>query len=140
MRVLLVRIDGRMPNLALMKLSAWHKALGDQVGLHIQSPDTVYISVIFKQNYPQAQGVVNFYPLADCFLGGPGLDEPNTLGAIIGRLEIDDVMPDYSLFNCDFSMGFTMRGCSIQAYSPSTEEGFPSEQYTIIVASLMVMV
>ncbi|KKN44929.1 hypothetical protein LCGC14_0688070 [marine sediment metagenome] len=111
MRVLLVKIDGKMPNLALMKLSAWHKALGDQVGLHIQSPDRVYISVIFKQNYPQAQGVVNFYPLADCFLGGPGLDEPNTLGAILGHLEIDDVMPDYGLFGCDFSMGFSMRGC-----------------------------
>ena len=111
MRVLLVRIDGKMPNLALMKLSAWHKARGDEVGLHVKNPDIVYISVIFKRNYPQAQGVVNWYPTADCFLGGPGLDVPNTLGGIVGDHEIDDIMPDYSLFDCDFSMGFTMRGC-----------------------------
>ena len=112
MRVLLVRIDGKMPNLALMKLSAWHKARGDQVGLHMQNPNTIYISVIFKQNLSQAQGIKVYYPNADlCFLGGPGLDKPNTLGDVVGDLKIDDIMPDYSLFNCNFSMGFTMRGC-----------------------------
>ncbi len=112
MRVLLVRIDGKMPNLALMKLSTWHKARGDQVGLHMQNPNTIYISVIFKQNLPQAQGIRAYYPNADlCFLGGPGLDKPNTLGDIVGDHGIDDIMPDYSLFNCNFSMGFTMRGC-----------------------------
>lgn len=112
MRILLVRIDGKMPNLALMNLSTWHKAQGDQVGLHVKDPKRVYISVIFTKNYPQAQGVVNFYPRADCFIGGPGLDEPNMLRHIPGMPpEVDDVMPDYALFNCDFSMGFTMRGC-----------------------------
>ena len=111
MRVLLVRIDGKMPNLALMKLSAWHRALGDQVGIYVRKPHRVYISVIFKQNLAQAQGITGFYPLADCYIGGPGTDNPNTLGDILGHPEIDDIMPDYSLFNCSFSMGFTMRGC-----------------------------
>ena len=122
MRVLLVKIDGKMPNLALMKLSAHHKMQGDHVGLHIKDPQRVYISVIFKQNYPQAQGVKAFYPEADCFIGGPGLDKPNTLHSsqttrmgwditLSLPFDIDDVMPDYDLFGCDFSMGFTMRGC-----------------------------
>ena len=117
MKVLLVRFEGkrkkkRFPNLALMKLSTWHKARSDQAGLHVKNPDRVYISVIFKQNLPQAQGVVAYYPRAECFIGGPGLDQPNRLSDIAGiPLGIDDVMPDYSLFGYDFSMGFTMRGC-----------------------------
>lgn len=31
MRVRLTQLDGSLPNLALMKLSAWHKAQGDEV-------------------------------------------------------------------------------------------------------------
>jgi hypothetical protein len=33
MNILLVDVDSKIPNLALMKLSAWHKAKGNQVVL-----------------------------------------------------------------------------------------------------------
>ena len=31
MKVGLIQIDGKMPNLALMKLAAWHRKKGDDV-------------------------------------------------------------------------------------------------------------
>jgi hypothetical protein len=31
MKVRITHLDGKLPNLALMKLSAWHKKQGDQV-------------------------------------------------------------------------------------------------------------
>ncbi len=47
MNVLLINVDSRMPNLALMKISAFHKALGDDVSFNnVDGPDIVYASVI----------------------------------------------------------------------------------------------
>ena len=46
MKVLLIQYDGKMPNLALMKLSAWHKQQGDEIGFNIADPDKIYISTI----------------------------------------------------------------------------------------------
>ena len=43
MKVLLVDMDSKIPNLALMKISAHHKAQGDDVGFAIENPDKVYI-------------------------------------------------------------------------------------------------
>jgi len=44
LKVLLIQIDGKMPNLALMKISAWHKKKGDEVFLqHVTQPDGIEI-------------------------------------------------------------------------------------------------
>ena len=66
MRVALIDVDGHnFPNLALMKLSAWHKKNGDSVEWYepltawINPPDKVYMSkvftfiliIVFIQNY-----------------------------------------------------------------------------------------
>ena len=51
MRVGLIDFDGKIPNLALMKLSTYHKAMGDTVVLNNFTPgqvDMVYCSVVFK--------------------------------------------------------------------------------------------
>ena len=109
MRVLLIQVDGRMPNLALMKLSAYHKEKGDEVGFGTHNPERVYISVIFTKNLAQAQGLVKWYPDAECFLGGPGTGMKTSLD-VIDPL-IDYLMPDYDLYEIDYSMGFTSRGC-----------------------------
>lgn len=61
MKVLLVDVDSKIPNLALMKISAWHKLNGDDVGFNIENPDKVYISCIFKKNAGQAKGISSFY-------------------------------------------------------------------------------
>jgi hypothetical protein len=99
--VLLVDIDSKIPNLALMKLSAHHKALGDRVYLNeCSDPDITFVSCIFTWN----RGKVTFYPEAN--LGGPGVSLIVTLPG-----HIEHTMPDYSLYGCDYSMGFTSRGC-----------------------------
>jgi len=78
-----------MPNLALMKLSAWHKKHGDEVVLIDLSGfdfDKLYGSQIF--------------------MGGSGYDLSSELPE-----GIEHIRPDYELFKTDFSMGFTSRGC-----------------------------
>ncbi len=90
------------PNLALMKLSAHHKARGDKVFLNFPlcQPDITYASCVFSWHKPSLieQSVI---------VGGSGID----LDAWLPN-EIEHIMPDYSLYpNIDFSMGFTSRGC-----------------------------
>lgn len=50
----LIDVDGRhYPNLALMKISAWHKSQGDDVEwcLPIKHYDIVYQSKVFDETY-----------------------------------------------------------------------------------------
>lgn len=50
MRVGLLHVGGALPNIALMRLSTYHKALGDEVVLNatpFDQPDLVYISTLF---------------------------------------------------------------------------------------------
>jgi hypothetical protein len=112
MRILLVDVDSKLPNLALMKLSAWHKAQGDQVGFHVSDPEKVYVSCIFKQNAANIRGIQTFYPDAEVEMGGPGYDLHKDLPP-----EIEFVMPDYSIYpEMDFSLGFSTRGCIRNCY------------------------
>lgn len=112
MRVLLVDVDSRIPNLALMKLSKWHKAKGDEVGFNVSDPDIVYASVVFKQNKHRVDGLRYYYPDAEIMVGGSGYDLAATLPA-----EVERLAPDYSLYpGMDYSMGFTSRGCVRNCY------------------------
>ena len=105
-RVLLVDIDSKIPNLALMKISAWHKRGGDTVGFDVQNPDTVYISCIFKKNAEQARGVATYYPDAEINIGGTGISLTNHLSE-----DNELLKPDYDLYPSTYSQGFTTRGC-----------------------------
>lgn len=97
------------PNLALMKLSAYHKARGDQVYLNfpLDRPDITYASCVFTWN-----GKRRPYVPDGAILGGSGIDLKAELPA-----EIEHMMPDYSLYPNvsplakDSSIGFTSRGC-----------------------------
>lgn len=106
MRVSLIQIDGKYPNLALMKLSTYHKVLGDKVALNLVNPDLIKVSCIFSKNLPQAQGIGMFYPKAKVIIGGPALGVPNYLPE-----HAEHLMPDYSLYDLDYSLGYTQRGC-----------------------------
>ncbi len=105
-RVLLVDIDSKIPNLALMKISARHKQHGDKVGFDIQNPDKVYISCIFTKNAGQARGVATYYPDAEIDIGGTGISLSKQLPE-----EIEEMKPDYDLYPSTYSQGFTTRGC-----------------------------
>lgn len=114
MKILLIDVDSKMPNLALMKLSAWHKKQGDQVylkkGLSLerpllcQEPNKVYVSDIFsKEKATLIKATSGF--TCPMEIGGYGISCRKLPD------EIEHIMPDYSLYGIDYSMGYTSRGC-----------------------------
>lgn len=116
MKIGLIQIDGELPNLALMKLSAWHRKHGDSVFLikptvisrSLINFDKVYVSCIFEENQQKAISISKQYPNSE--IGGIGVNSlrlPN---------EIEHIMPDYETFKCDYSIGFTTRGCIRACY------------------------
>lgn len=107
MKILLVDVDSTIPNLALMKISAYYKSKGHEVGFNINDPDKIYASIIFKKNKDKANHLKYMYPNAEIDIGGSGYDLYKSL-----PVEIDDETPDYSIYpNCDRYYGFSTRGC-----------------------------
>ena len=93
------------PNIALMKISAWHKSQGDTVEwwepLLTASYDRVYSSKVFDFT-PE-----NLFLPPDTIKGGTGYDVKSKLPEYI-----DDMYPDYSIYpECDYAVGFLTRGC-----------------------------
>jgi hypothetical protein len=110
MNIGLIDVDGHnFPNLALMKISAYHKALGDAVEwcLPLSHYDIVYQSKVFDNTYSKD---IDWIPNADKIIkGGTGYGLDNTLPA-----EIEHTYPDYSLYpelTKDTAYGFLTRGC-----------------------------
>lgn len=115
MNIGLVDIDSHnFPNLVLMKLSAWHKARGDNVfllnpteflqGANLFIPyDKVYGACVFTENAKLAKDI----EVAGGHVAGSGTGKPYTLPE-----EIEHIMPDYSLYGItDTAYGFLTRGC-----------------------------
>jgi hypothetical protein len=120
-KVLLVDADSKIPNIALMKLSRYHKDRGDQVdfvrlnlsgyGPSVKSKkkvknagyDRTYASVVFTRNansiqYETDQGLQ---------VGGSGADLAKRL-----PIQVDVCREDYSLYpENDKAWGFITRGC-----------------------------
>lgn len=107
MRIGLIDIDGHnYPNLALMKLSAWHKAQGDTVewAQEFGHYDVLYKSKVFTFSTERT-----FFVSADRIVkGGTGYrDYETTLPE-----EIEHTCPDYSLYpEFRAAYGFLTRGC-----------------------------
>lgn len=105
MNVGLFNIDSKIPNLALMKLSAWHKAQGDDTEIYEpmlhKTYSKVYASKIFKYPHPNDD-----YVTSDMVCGGTGYDLTTTLPE-----EVEKMYPDYDLYDCKHAMGFLTRGC-----------------------------
>lgn len=114
MKIRLIDIDSRIPNLALMQISAWHKAQGDEVWFDkdwfSNVPDKVYISCIFDWNASKTRGIATMFPGAEIILGGSGINY-NWLPKTIQK-----VKPDYDLYPSKYSLGFTTRGCIRDCY------------------------
>lgn len=110
-RILLVDIDSTIPNLALMKISAYWKGQGASVGFAIEDPTHAYISCIFKKNREKAKSCACFlqfqYPGIVIDIGGSGYSLSKVLPPYI-----ESMGPDYDLYpDIDYALGFTTRGC-----------------------------
>lgn len=108
MRVGLIDVDSHnFPNLVLMKLSAFHKANGDEVEWWngLKHYDIVYQSKVFTDEYTKDN---EFVVMADKVVkGGTGYGLDNKLPD-----EVEHMMPDYSLYGIeDTAYGFLTRGC-----------------------------
>lgn len=110
MKIGLIDVDGhRWPNLALMKLSAWHKAQGDiaEWWFGLEQYDRVYMSKIFDNTYsPDIPEPLN---ATEIIKGGGGYGLENRL-----PYEVEHIYPDYSLYpehTKDTAYGFLTRGC-----------------------------
>lgn len=94
------------PNYALMKISAWHKHLGDTVEWWnpLYRYDRIYSSKVFDFT------PVDQYLPEDAIRGGTGYkDIPKNWEL---PKEIDVMFPDYSIYpECNYAIGFLTRGC-----------------------------
>ena len=99
-------MDSVIPNLALMRLSAFHKARGDDVRLYAPIEEGLYDKVY-------ASKVFNFsdkgYLRESMDIAGTGWDMLKTLPE-----EVEQHGPDYSLYQYPHNIGFTMRGCRLK--------------------------
>lgn len=109
MKIGLIDVDGHnFPNLALMKISAYHKAQGDAVQwyepLISGHCDRVYMSKVFT-----------FTPDYEYFIDADEIIKGGTGYRLYDEVlpdEIDSIYPDYTIYpQYDFAIGFLTRGC-----------------------------
>lgn len=124
MKVGLYDADGHnFPSLPLMKISAYHKAKGDEVGFvfPLYKYDRIYVSRVFGNEYTTYDESL-LLQADEIIYGGTGFAIKVKDGKEIYRKEIDidlppeieHIYPDYSLypkFTKETAYGFLTRGC-----------------------------
>lgn len=123
MNIGLIDVDGHnFPNLALMRISAYHKAMGDNVDWwqgDLFYYDKVYMSKIFSNEY--SKDVAEPINCGEVIKGGTGycisigsdgkehFDKSKNHNL---PPEIERMFPDYSIYpQYDFAISMTSRGC-----------------------------
>ena len=116
MKIGLIDVDGHnFPNLPLMKLSAYHKSIGDNVEwyepMFSGHMDKVYMSKVFTFT-PDYEYCID---ADEIIKGGTGYSYPDGGKALAD--EIEHIYPDYSIYYeklpnvKDTAYGFLTRGC-----------------------------
>ena len=116
MKIGLIDVDGHnFPNLPLMKLSAYHKSIGDSVEwyepMFSGHMDKVYMSKVFTFTHDYEYCI----DADEIIKGGTGYSYPDGGEAL--AYEIEHIYPDYSIYYeklpnvKDTAYGFLTRGC-----------------------------
>jgi hypothetical protein len=140
-RNLLLQLDGKLPNLALMRLSACLKQRGESIdfrrissslmlehGFFDEGWTSVYASLIFERTRPVAERLRQIYPGA--IIGGTGWDRRTRLE----QIGVTTQALDYSLYpDYPHSIGFSQRGCRLRCpfCVVPDKEGRVTEERTI---------
>lgn len=105
MKIGVIDLDGKYPNIALMKVSSYYKQLGCEVEhATIGYYDKLYISKLF--NFTQ-ENDCRLITSSEIHKGGTGYDIEKRL-----PIEIEQCDPDYTIYpQCNFSLQFFSRGC-----------------------------
>jgi hypothetical protein len=111
------QLDGKIPNIALMRLASHHRELGDEIDFRWtgsprrelwDNPDKVYGSAIFEKTRPIADRLREEFP--EAVIGGTGIDFAITLESV----GVTTLKQDYSIYpKWKQSIGFTQRGCRL---------------------------
>lgn len=123
MNIGLYDVDGHnFPNVALMKISAWHKKQGDNVEwlFRMTHYDKVYVSKVFGDEYSQMD--MTCIDADEIAYGGTGFAITIENGKEVYHkdrdkdlpYEVEHIYPDYSLYpelTKDTAYGFLTRGC-----------------------------
>jgi len=121
----LLQIDGKIPNIALMRLAAHYRSRGEEVKYHradslesvkrwwFGDTDKIYASVIFSRSMPVIKELLDGRP--DAIVGGTGSDAPPLQISSLEAHGVTTLEQDYSIYpKYDKSIGFTQRGCRLQ--------------------------
>lgn len=104
-RVGMVAVDSLIPNLALMRLSAWHQAQGDTVEQAFPLASHTYNRVYRSKQFTHTPDDMTPWP-CEVISGGTGYDLTTLLTP-----EQDTTYPDYGLYGCEYALGRLTRGC-----------------------------
>jgi Fe2+ or Zn2+ uptake regulation protein len=115
--VLLVDVDSKIGNIALMKISQYHKQQGHNVylqqGIEIENtidiPEIVYISCLFTWNGSAAKKLKNQFQSLGVVvhIGGSGIALSKALPE-----DIENTRPDYTLYpEFNYNLMYLSRGC-----------------------------
>lgn len=104
----------KFPNIACGKIYGYHKQKGDSIIYPYKGEkvDRLYISTIFSWTKPLIYKLLEAYKpvAADIVVGGTGWDWRSKLPP---EIEAVDSRWTYELYDIDYGIGFTSRGCHV---------------------------
>ena len=137
MNVRITQIDGKLPNLALMRLAHWHRSQGHAVHFSrgvrrdIFEPeyDRVYGSAIFSFSARRVATFIKQFP--EALIGGTGTGDFTTIEQAIGPIPEQYDYTDYPTYTP--SIGFLQRGCRLKCKFcvVPQKEGKPVQAMTV---------
>ncbi len=109
MKIRLLAHDSKIPNLAIMKISTYHKMRGDDVDWYDPMFDMYDTDIFYESKIFTFSPDYRYYPVgATIIRGGTGIEVKSKLPDAIEQ--VTDL--DYSLYpDCDYSIQFMSRGC-----------------------------